>query len=276
MCRISLLVDTFCWLPVSVNTSHLRNVLQFTWISLLQKVLTSKEIWDMHAFKTPFMGYACEWSPFEPNKLAIATAQHFGVVGNGKQHIIQVDTKGVVEKSSILSSIQSPQSSSSSMMQPLPCKQLAIFNTNDGIYDCAWSEVNENHLLSSCGDGRIRLWDLASNSNPLRAYIGHNSEVYAVDWNIVSKQHFVSGSWDQSVKLWDPLRAVCLGTFHGHKAVIYDVVWCPHNNFVFASCSEDRHLMLWDQRKPSNQMNSNQSDGSAILSIPAHQHEILS
>ena len=35
MCRISLLVNTFCWLPVSVNTSHLKNVLQFTWISLL-------------------------------------------------------------------------------------------------------------------------------------------------------------------------------------------------------------------------------------------------
>ena len=154
------------------------------------------------------MGYACEWSPFEQNKLAIATAQHFGVVGNGKQHIIQVDTQGVIQKSSILGSIPG---NAPTMIQPLPCKQLAIFNTNDGIYDNAWSELNENHLISACGDGKIRLWDIASKNNPLRAYIGHNSEVYAVDWNIVSKQHFLSGSWDQSIKLWDPIRAVCLG-----------------------------------------------------------------
>ena len=30
MSQISLLVNTFCWLPVSVNTSHLKNVIQFT------------------------------------------------------------------------------------------------------------------------------------------------------------------------------------------------------------------------------------------------------
>eukprot|EP01084_Bolivina_argentea_P036421 67381_1 len=224
----------------------------------------------MYAFKTPFMGYACEWSPFEQNKLAIATSQHFGVVGNGKQHIIQVDTRGIIAKSSILPNQMQQQQ----IVQPLPCKQLAIFNTNDGIYDCAWSELNENHLLSACGDGKIRLWDVISNSNPLRAYIGHNSEIYAVDWNIISKQHFLSGSWDQSIKLWDPIRAVCLGTYLGHKAVIYDVKWCPHNNFLFASTSEDRNLLIWDERKPSNQMNSN--TGCSILSIPGHNHEILS
>ena len=70
------------------------------------------------------------------------------------------------------------------------------------------------------------------------------------------------------------------GTYHGHKAVIYDVVWCPHNDSLFASCSEDRTLLLWDQRKPSTQMNQTQTgngkNGAAILSIPGHQHEILS
>lgn len=59
--------------------------------------------------------------------------------------------------------------------------------------------------------------------------------------------------------------------------MIYDVVWCPHNNFLFASTSEDRQFLLWDCRKPSNQINSGQgSNGGSILSIAAHQHEILS
>ena len=33
-----------------------------------------------------------------------------------------------------------------------------FFCTKDGIYDCAWSESNENHLASACGDGTIKLW----------------------------------------------------------------------------------------------------------------------
>lgn len=121
------------------------------------------------------MGYSVKWSPFEENKLAIATAQHFGIVGNGKQHVIEVNL--------------------TQMKQPgaLPCIDRAIYNTRDGVYDCAWSELNENHIVSACGDGTIRLWDMASKMNPLRAYMGHNAEIYSIDWNLVTKQHFLSG-----------------------------------------------------------------------------------
>lgn len=47
--------------------------------------------------------------------------------------------------------------------------------------------------------------------------------------------------------------------------MIYDVVWCPHDSNTFGSCSEDHHLLLWDTRK-----------NSSVLSVNAHQHEILS
>ncbi len=136
-------------------------------------------------FKTPFMGYACEWSPFEENKLAIASAQHFGVVGNGKQHVIRVNTQALRAKQS---KGLAPQQINAPMF-----KDLAIYNTRDGVYDCAWSELNENHIVSACGDGTLRLWDMGSPKNPLRAYQGHNAEVYTVEWNLVNKQHFLSG-----------------------------------------------------------------------------------
>lgn len=162
----------------------------------------------MYGFHTTFMGYACEWSPFEDNKLAIATAQHFGVVGNGKQHIIQVDTNNIIQQTKMVSKYSSNMQN---VIKPLPCKELAVFNTREGIFDNAWSELNENQLLSACGDGILRLWDLKSNNNPLRAFIGHNAEIYAVDWNIIEKRTFLSGSWDMSIKLWDPMRPLCLG-----------------------------------------------------------------
>lgn len=122
----------------------------------------------MTPYKMDHAGYACRYSPFEDGKLAVATSANFGIVGNGRQYILQV--------------------------QPGPagfqCFPLGHFDTNDGLYDCAWSELNENHLVSASGDGTIKLWDLIASSQsgrPLMDYHEHTHEVYGVDWNLVSK-----------------------------------------------------------------------------------------
>ena len=96
-------------------------------------------------------------------------------------------------------------------MTPQGLVEVAEFDTQDGIYDCAWSEVgksatgalhdvvccvassptsahgcscqeNENILVSSCGDGSIKVWDVAAPpaSNPLRSYQEHSREVGTV------------------------------------------------------------------------------------------------
>lgn len=36
---------------------------------------------------------------------------------------------------------------------------LFSYDTQDGLFDIAWSEVNENQLVTSSGDGSIKLWD---------------------------------------------------------------------------------------------------------------------
>ena len=43
------------------------------------------------------------------------------------------------------------------------------------------SQENENILVSSCGDGSIKVWDVAAppTSNPLRSYQEHSREVGA-------------------------------------------------------------------------------------------------
>ncbi len=35
--------------------------------------------------------------------------------------------------------------------------ELAQYDTQDGLYDCAWSEANENVLVASSGDGSIKV-----------------------------------------------------------------------------------------------------------------------
>lgn len=38
-------------------------------------------------------------------------------------------------------------------------KKYLSYDTQDGLYDVAWSEVNENQLIVSSGDGSIKMWD---------------------------------------------------------------------------------------------------------------------
>ena len=34
-------------------------------------------------------------------------------------------------------------------------EEIHRFNTNDGMFDIAWSEANENQIISACGDGSV-------------------------------------------------------------------------------------------------------------------------
>lgn len=54
-----------------------------------------------------------------------------------------------------------------------------MFDTADGLYDCAWSEENENVVLAASGDGSVKVYDLAAPpmANPLRVYREHKHEV---------------------------------------------------------------------------------------------------
>ena len=97
-------------------------------------------------FKTQFNGYSLAFSPFVEGRLAVTTSQNFGIIGNGQQYVLEMAPggRGLVE--------------------------VARFETADGLYDCCWSEENENVLVSASGDGSVKVWDVAGppNMNPLR------------------------------------------------------------------------------------------------------------
>lgn len=41
--------------------------------------------------------------------------------------------------------------------------KLCRYDTQDGLYDVAWSESHENQLVTASGDGSIKLWDVMLN-----------------------------------------------------------------------------------------------------------------
>jgi peroxin-7 len=75
------------------------------------------------------------------------------------------------------------------------------FDTQDSLYDTAWSEANENQLVAASGDGSVKLYDINGNEFPVMSWQEHSREVYAVSWNQVSKDTFLSSSWDGSIKI---------------------------------------------------------------------------
>lgn len=76
------------------------------------------------------------------------------------------------------------------------------FDTQDAIYDTAWSELNENQLVVGCGDGSVKLFDATAPGNsPVQNWHEHSREVYATSWNLVTKDTFATSSWDGSIKL---------------------------------------------------------------------------
>merc|ERR1711904_284336 len=184
-------------------------------------------------------GYSVEFSPFAETRLACAGAQHFGIIGNGKQYVLDVMGDSV--------------------------RTEAQFDTQDGLYDCAWSEENENHLVAASGDGSIKLWDVAmGEGRPIKNYHEHEHEVYSVDWNLVNKELFVTGAWDDKIKLWSLMDDMSRMTYQEHQYCIYSTIWSPNNESVFASASGDYTVKIWDI-----------NETHSVQTINAHQYEIL-
>ncbi|KAA1118955.1 peroxisomal targeting signal 2 receptor [Puccinia graminis f. sp. tritici] len=190
-----------------------------------------------------FAGYSCAFSPFYPNKLAVATAANFGLVGNGRLHILQADpsTSLNIEK---------------------------LFDSQDGLYDVAWSEIHENQLATASGDGSIKLWDIMLNEFPMQSWHEHKREVFCLDWNNLRKEIFASSSWDHLVKIWTPSRSDSIMTIPAHESCVYAARFSPSSPDTLATCSSDGSLKIWDTR--------NSPETRPPLVIPAHSNEVLS
>lgn len=166
-----------------------------------------------------------KFSPFYENQIAVATAQNFGILGNGRLHVLQLGPT-ITERVS--------------------------FDTADGVYDLCWSESHDSLIVAAIADGSLKIYDLSlpPTSNPTRSLHEHGRECHGVDFNIVRKDSFLSASWDDTVKLWTVDRPASVRTFKEHAYCVYSVAWNPRHADVFASASGDCTARIWDVREP--------------------------
>ncbi|CED84147.1 Peroxisomal targeting signal type 2 receptor [Phaffia rhodozyma] len=173
-----------------------------------------------------YSNFGIAWSPFIPNRLALASSANFGLVGNGRLHIL-------------------------SSLGPLGKVQIdQYYDNKDSIFDLAWSELNQNQLVTAGGDGNIKLYDLNLQDFPIKNFHEHSREVMSIDWSNLNKEIFASCSWDGSIKLWSPDRQTSLVTILAHQACVYATQFSPHSPNLLGSSSEDGTFKLWDLRLP--------------------------
>lgn len=209
----------------------------------------------MLSFRTRgYNGYGVQYSPFFDNKLAVATASNYGLVGNGRLFVLNIENSGnIVDQIS--------------------------WETQDGLFDVAWSESHENQLACANGDGLIKLFDMAVPQFPVMNFKEHTREVFSVNWNMVDKSTFVSSSWDGTIKVWTPARGESLMTLGGGSVgtgagsggsvplshqqnhlesqkintanCIYNAVFSPHLPSTIMSCNGASKVQIWDIRLPN-------------------------
>jgi peroxin-7 len=179
---------------------------------------------SMLEFRTPgFNPYAVKYSPYYDSRIAVATSANYGIVGNGRVFCLGLGPGGVqVEKT---------------------------FDTNDSLYDLAWSEINENQMVVACGDGSIKLFDLGANDFPVMNFHEHKRETFSVCWNPVTKDNFLSSSWDGTVKIWSPTRTESLKTLPVGSCT-YSAQFNPSNPNLISTASSDSHIRMYDLRTP--------------------------
>lgn len=142
-----------------------------------------------------YNGYGVAYSPFFDNKIAVATAANYGLVGNGRLFILNIEPNGTINN------------------------QIS-WETQDGLFDISWSEIHENQCVVASGDGSIKLFDTKVGQFPVMNWKEHKREVFSVNWNLVDKTSFVSTSWDGTIKIWAPQRAESMLTLNPGKLIL--------------------------------------------------------
>ena len=201
-----------------------------------------------------FSGYNLQYSPFFDNRVAVASGSNFGIVGNGKLFILDIDRQGTIHEAN-------------------------SFLTQDCLFDLCWNEVHENQVLVAQGDGSLRLFDTKLSQYPIAIFNGHEREVISCNWNLVGKQTFISSSWDGTVKVWSPTRKENLLTLHPvsfdhsistnvsvnnlnsnpksrgaistNKDCVYQGQFSPHDDNIIMCSSGNSYVTLFDVRQPN-------------------------
>ena len=88
-----------------------------------------------------------QFSPFFGDRLAVASASNFGILGNGRLFILNTDAQS--------GRIHPIQYAHFVRLSNVPRQ----YDTQDGLFDVCFSEFHEHQLVTAGGDGSVKMFD---------------------------------------------------------------------------------------------------------------------
>ena len=181
-----------------------------------------------------------QFSPWDPNCMAVSAAENFGVVGKGSIYILRTSPNG----------------------DQLSCD--LICPVDDACYDICYLESAQGTVLAATGDG-IKVIQTGHSSRisyttrfvqPTMHLIEHRREVVSIQCSPIAKNMVASASNDCSFKIWDIEHHRSVATCHAHSKELYEASWSPFSPFHLGTCSGDCTMKFWDTRQVSSMSQS--------------------
>lgn len=190
-------------------------------------------------------GFALDWSPIAPGKLASGDNRkriHVWCMKEGGEWLVD----------------QRP------------------FAAHKGsVEDIQWSPSEDNVFASCSSDATIRLWDARSPPGEACACTvekAHDGDVNVISWNRADP-FLLSGGDDGVLKIWD-LKTIQykipVVVFKHHKKPITAVQWYPHDSTVFGASGEDDQVTIWDiAMEPDQVVQNGESNEQSEDNVPS-------
>ena len=117
---------------------------------------------------------------------------------------------------------------------------------------------DNKHIVSTAGDGTIRIWDVESekciktiNTGKFRIInypnIGNLSKPDTPRTISISSdgKRLITNYGDNTFEIWDLQRGLCVDSINGHSEGINSIKYCPSEKLI-ASCGYDNIIKIWD------------------------------
>jgi len=201
-------------------------------------------------------GCAVKFSPFQERLLAVSTAQNFGIVGNGRLHILEATPQGsrgawlppprAVPPGATRASPRSPLA----QLAPRPTRPSP--NSPHPGHHAPDSRLSLPHGESPARDPAASPPQAAQGMQEIAAFDTLDG-LYDCAWSEANEHVVVSASGDGSVRAYDltappPANPVRLFAEHTHE--VHSVNWSPLRRDCFVTTSWDDSVKVWAMEAP--------------------------
>uniref|UniRef100_A0A7S1UI47 Histone-binding protein RBBP4 N-terminal domain-containing protein n=1 Tax=Phaeomonas parva TaxID=124430 RepID=A0A7S1UI47_9STRA len=142
-------------------------------------------------------------------------------------------------------------------------------------YGLAWNPGRKGELLSGSDDGKVCLWDVASDSpmsiEAKAVKTSHTDVVEDVAWHMRDPHLFGSVGDDRSLYIWDTRKAAASRHVAGaHDNNVNCLAFNPVNEHLVATGSTDKVVKLWDLRNTSAPLHDLRAHTAEVFNVQWH------